>query len=93
MGMPSGSRPIGMVITGYALMLVSTVFHLLSSYRMSETYKLEQRFVDLRHERRRKEGRRERSFCHLQSDVGLRLYRFRGTACACGRMRSSKLAT
>ena len=74
-------------------MLVSTVFHLLSSYWMSETYKLEQRFVDLHHERRRREGRQERSFCRLQSDVGLHLYRFRGIAYACGRMRNSKLVT
>jgi hypothetical protein len=93
MGMPSGSRPMGIVITGYAVIPVSMMACLLKMDRMRKTHKLEQRFVGLRLEHHRTGGRRERYSCRLGLGEGLRLYRSRGIAYACGRKQSSKLVT
>jgi hypothetical protein len=65
MGMPSGSRPMGIVITGYAVILVSTITCLLKVDRMRKSHKLERQFVGLRLEHRRRGERRERFSCRL----------------------------
>lgn len=68
-------------------------YSMLATKNRKDTHKLEQRSVDPHHEHRRRGEHREISFYRPQSDGGLRLYHSRGTACACGRKRSSKLVT